>query len=96
VISENTAYDIGNNEIWWSWKDGLGHAAHDNEPAFGGNGTGSAVGDETTGSCTEQTIVHGGAQSMPLWHVNNSLGLAKYSEVELTLPAGVFPVGDSS
>jgi len=34
-------------------------------------GTGSAVGDETTGSYTEDTIVHGGRQAMPLFYDNN-------------------------
>ena len=45
------------------------------------------VGDETTYSYTEETIIHGGAQSMPFWY-DNQQGSAKYSEVELTLPAG--------
>ena len=80
-------YDIGNNEIWWSWKDGLGYGQHDNEPAYPGNGTGAAVGDETTSSYTEETIVHGGRQSMPLAYDNNKQGYAKYSETELTLTA---------
>jgi len=80
-------YDIGNNEIWWSWKDGLGYGQHDNEPAYPGNGTGAAVGDETTLSYTEETIVHGGRQSMPLAYDNNKQGYAKYSETELTLTA---------
>jgi hypothetical protein len=85
VIDDFEAYDIGNNEIWWAWKDGLGYAAHGNEPAYLGNGTGSAVGDETTFSYTEETIVHGGRQSMPLSYDNNKQGYSKYSEVELTL-----------
>jgi hypothetical protein len=85
TVDDFEGYDIGNNEIWWSWKDGLGYAAHDNEPAYYGNGTGSAVGDETTFSYTEETIVHGGRQSMPLSYDNNKQGYSKYSEVELTL-----------
>jgi len=71
-------YDIGNNEIWWSWKDGLGYAAHDNEPAYAGNGTGSMVGDETTGSYMEETIAHGGNQSMPVFY-DNSNGVSTLS-----------------
>ena len=78
-------YDIGNNEIWWSWKDGLGYTAHDNEPAYPGNGTGSAVGDETTWSYTEETIVHSGNQSMPMFYDNNKQGYLYYSEAELIL-----------
>ncbi|MHC4203952.1 MAG: hypothetical protein ACYSTT_04830 [Planctomycetota bacterium] len=90
VIDDFEDYDIGNNEIWWAWKDGLGYAAHDNEPAYSGNGTGSAVGDETTASYTEETIVHGGSQSMPLWYDNNKEGYLNYSEAELTL-GGMYP-----
>ncbi|MFZ2147672.1 MAG: hypothetical protein WAV28_10685, partial [Sedimentisphaerales bacterium] len=74
--------DMGNNEIWWAWKDGLGYAAHGTAPAYAGNGTGSMVGDESTGSYCEETIVHGGSQSMPLFYDNSVL---KYSEVEKTL-----------
>ncbi len=82
VVDDFEDYDIVNNEIWWSWKDGLGYAAHDNEPAYPGNGTGSAVGDESTASYTEETIVHGGSQSMPVFYDNSVL---MYSEVEKTL-----------
>jgi len=85
TVDDFEDYDVGNNEIWWSWKDGLGYAAYDNEPAYPGNGTGSAVGDETTLSYTEETIVRGGRQSMPLSYDNNRQGYSKYSEVELTL-----------
>jgi hypothetical protein len=82
VVDDFEDYDSGDNQIWYSWKDGLGYAAHDNEPAYAGNGTGSAVGDESTASFTEETIVHGGNQSMPFWYDNSIL---LYSEVEKTL-----------
>ena len=85
AVDDFEDYDIGNNEIWWAWKDGLGYAAHDNEPAYPGNGTGSAVGDESTSSYTEETIVHSGRQSMPFAYDNNKQGRSNYSEVELTL-----------
>ena len=85
VVDDFEGYDVGNDEIWWAWKDGLGYAAHDNEPAYLGNGTGSAVGDDNTASYTEDTIVHGGRQSMPLFYDNNKQGYSNYSEVELTL-----------
>jgi len=85
VVDDFEDYNIGNNEIWWAWKDGLGCAAHDNEPAYLGNGTGSVIGDETTGSYTEETIVHSGRKSMPFAYDNNKQGYANYSEVELTL-----------
>jgi len=82
VVDDFEDYDSGDNQIWYTWKDGLGYAAHGNEPAYPGNGTGSAVGDESTDSFTEETIVHGGNQSMPFWYDNSIL---KYSEVEKTL-----------
>ena len=85
VIDDFEIYDAEENQIWWSWKDGLGYVAHGNEPAYPGNGTGSAVGDETTDSYTEETIVHGGLQSMPLVYDNNKQGYDNYSEAELTL-----------
>jgi hypothetical protein len=82
VVDDFEDYDSGDNQIWYIWKDGLGYAAHGNEPAYPGNGTGSAVGDESTASFTEETIVHGGNQSMPFWYDNSIL---MYSEVEKTL-----------
>jgi len=82
VVDDFEDYNVGNNEIWWSWKDGLGYAAHGNEPAYPGNGTGAAVGDESTPSYTEETIIHGGNQALPLFYDNSVL---KYSEAQKTL-----------
>ncbi len=82
VVDDFEDYDSGDNQIWYSWKDGLGYAAQGNEPAYPGNGSGSAVGDESTASFTEETIVYGGNQSMPFWYDNSIL---MYSEVEKTL-----------
>jgi hypothetical protein len=82
VVDDFEDYDIGNNEIWWTWIDGLGYASHPTLPAHPGNGTGSMVGDETTGSYMEETIVHGGGKSMPVFYDNSIL---RYSEVEMTL-----------
>jgi hypothetical protein len=87
IVDDFEDYNVGSNEIWWAWKDGLGYAAHDNEPAYPGNGTGSAVGDENTPSYTEEFIVHEGLQSLPMSYDNNKEGFAKYSEAELTLRA---------
>jgi len=80
-------YDAGANQIWYSWHDGLGYGVPGTPPYFAGNGTGAAVGDETTPSFTEQTIVHGGRKSMPVSYDNNKQGFAKYSEVEFKLTA---------
>ena len=84
VIEDFEDYDVGNNEIWWSWKDGLGYGAHGSEPAYAGNGTGAMVGDETTPSYTEEKIVHSGRKSMPVSY-NNAQSTSKYSEVAFTL-----------
>jgi hypothetical protein len=71
--------------IWESWLDGLGFGVAGTADFNPGNGTGSAVGDDTTPSFTEETIVHGGGQSMPLFYNNNKAGLANYSETQHTL-----------
>ena len=81
VVDDFEDYDAY-NQIWWAWHDGAGYASHPTLPANPGNGTGSMVGDETTGSYMEETIVHGGNQSMPVFYDNSIL---RYSEVEKTL-----------
>ena len=85
VIDDSEIYDANDNQIWYSWHDGLGYGAPGTPTYFAGNGTGSAVGDETTDSYTEETIVHGGAQSIPIAYDNNKQNSAFYSEVEKTL-----------
>jgi hypothetical protein len=87
VIDDFEIYDANDNQIWYSWHDGLGAGAPGTPDYLPGNGTGSAVGDETTPSYTEETIVQGGGQSMPVAYDNNKQGSSKYSEVELTLDA---------
>jgi hypothetical protein len=85
VIDDFEVYDANDNQIWYAWKDGLGYGTPDTPPYFAGNGTGGAVGDETTVSFTEETIVHEGGQSLPFAFDNNKQGFSKYSEAELTL-----------
>jgi hypothetical protein len=85
VIDDFEDYDAGDNQIWYSWHDGLGYGKPTAPPYSAGNGTGASVGDETTTSYTEETIVHGGNQSMPVSYDNNKQGYAYYSEVEFTL-----------
>jgi hypothetical protein len=82
VIDDFEDYDTGDNQIWFVWHDGLGAGAPGMPDYYAGNGTGSAVGDETTLSYTEETIVHGGGKSMPVSYDNNKQGFAYYSEVE--------------
>ena len=85
VVDDFEDYDAGENQIWYSWIDGLGFGAPGSVPYNPGNGTGSAVGDENSPSYTEETIVHSGRKSMPLEYNNNKQGYANYSETELTL-----------
>jgi len=82
IVDDFEDYDAGENQIWYTWKDGLGYGTPGTDGYYAGNGTGSAVGDESTTSYTEETIVHGGNQSMPVYYDNSVL---KYSEVEKTL-----------
>ncbi|MGD8499926.1 MAG: hypothetical protein PVJ86_04725, partial [Phycisphaerales bacterium] len=86
VVDDFEDYDAGNNEIWWSWHDGLGYFLENPPtPGYGANGTGAEVGDGTTDSFTEETIVHGGQQSMPYWYNNDKQDFLKYSEATMTL-----------
>jgi len=87
IIDDFESYDAGDNQIWYSWHDGLGYGVPGVDPYFAGNGTGAAVGDDTTLTYTEQNIVHGGSQSMPYWYNNNKQGYAYYSEAEKKLAA---------
>jgi len=87
LVDDFEDYNSGENQIWFAWHDGLGYGTPETADYYPGNGTGSAVGDENTISYTEETIVNGGAQSMPLIYDNNKQGYATYSEVELTLSA---------
>ena len=78
-------YNAGDNQIWYAWHDGLGFGTPETPPYSAGNGTGSAVGDETSPSYCEEVIVHGGGKSMPVQYDNNKQGYAYYSEVEKML-----------
>lgn len=88
IVDDFEAYNTTDNQIWFSWHDGLGAGTPGTELYFPGNGTGAAVGDDTTGSYAEETIVHGGDKSMPFWYDNNKQGYANYSEAEMTLSSG--------
>jgi len=87
VVDDFEDYDAGDNQIWFAWHDGLGAGVPSSDPYIPGNGTGAAVGDESTPSYTEETIVNSGEQSMPYWYNNNKQGFAYYSEAEKTLTA---------
>jgi len=80
VVDDFEDYNAGENRIWYSWHDGLGYGTSDTDPYFAGNGTGSSVGDDTTPSFCEETIVHSGGKSMPISF--NNTGAALISEVD--------------
>jgi hypothetical protein len=86
-IDDFEDYDAVDNQIWYSWIDGLGYGTLGTADYFAGNGTGGAVGDEYTASYMEETIINGGSKSMPLSYDNNKPDHAMYSETELTLIA---------
>ena len=77
VVDDFEDFD-GDNPIWETWLDGLGFGVQGTPGYYPGNGTGSAAGNETTASTTEETIVYDGSQSMPLFYNNT---MATYSEV---------------
>ena len=85
VVDDFESYKDHDNEVWCSWYDGLGFGGPPD--GYLGNGTGSAVGDETWmgGGHMETVIVHSGRQSMPYSYDNDKQGFAKYSEAEKTL-----------
>jgi len=85
VIDDFESYNSEDNQIWITWYDGIGFGGPGVEPYFAGNRTGVIVGDEDTFSYTEETIVHGGNQSMPYFYDNSKQGFSNYSEAELTL-----------
>jgi hypothetical protein len=85
IVDDFEDYNAEDNQIWFAWHDGLGYGAPGVPPYYAGNGTGSTVGEENTSSYTEETIVHGDGQSMPLFYDNNKQGYWKYSETEMTL-----------
>ncbi|MHC4206436.1 MAG: LamG domain-containing protein, partial [Planctomycetota bacterium] len=87
LIDNFESYDSGENQIWFSWHDGLGYGAPGTANYYAGNGTGAAVGDETSPSYMEESIVNSGGKSMPVAYDNNKQGYSTYSEVELTLTA---------
>jgi hypothetical protein len=84
-IDDFEDYNSGENQIWYVWQDGLGYGTPDTPPYYAGNGTGSAVGDESTPSYCEERIVHSGKKSMPVAYDNNKQGYACYSQVDKTL-----------
>jgi len=85
LVEDFEPYDANDNQIWYSWHDGLGYGILGTDPYYAGNATGAAVGDETTRSYMEERIVQSGGLSLPFYYNNNKQGYDMYSETELTL-----------
>jgi len=84
IVDDFEDYDV-DKPIWEFWLDGVGYGAPGTANFFAGNGTGAAVGDESSPSYMEETIVNGGSKSLLVNYDNNKQGSAKYSETEKTL-----------
>ena len=84
IVDDFEDYDV-DKPIWEYWLDGVGFGAIGTPDFYPGNGTGAAVGDETSPSYMEENIVHGGRKSLVVSFDNNKQGAAKYSETEKTL-----------
>jgi hypothetical protein len=72
------------NRVFYTWTDGWGYSGDPTcgVTAYGGNGTGSTVGNLNP-PFAEQNIIHSGAQSMPFEYDNTgTAGKARYSETQ--------------
>jgi len=71
IVDDFESYDNKCNRIFFSWIDGYGHNGSTDcgVAPSSGNGSGSTVGN-TNPPFAEQTVVHGGKQSMPLAYDN--------------------------
>jgi len=80
VVDDFEIYDAGENQIWYTWKDGFGYGIPGTADYYPGNGTGSAVGDENNPTYMETSNVHTGSQSCPFMYNNTSAPF--YSEIQ--------------
>ena len=78
VVDDFESYNTTDKQIWHTWLDGLGFGTPGTPNFNPGNGTGSAVGDESSPSYMEETIVHSGSKSVPLTYNNT---VASISEI---------------
>jgi hypothetical protein len=71
VVEDFEKYDNFCNRIFYAWVDGFGHSSDSecNVAPFGGNDTGSTVGNFNA-PFAERIIVHEGRQSMPFMYNN--------------------------
>jgi hypothetical protein len=90
IVDDFEGYDDYCDRIFYAWKDGWGHSADPDcgVEASAGNSTGSTVGN-LAAPYAEQTIVHGGNQSMPYEYNNTGTGgKARYSEASREFATG--------
>jgi len=73
VVDDFEAYNDQCNRVYYAWKGGAGNSenADCGQSAYGGNGTGSIVGNDNP-PYAERTHVHSGAQAMPFSYDNTS------------------------
>jgi hypothetical protein len=84
LVEDFERYNDLCDRIFYTWTDGWGYSADPTcgVTAYGGNGTGSTVGN-LAAPFAEQTIVHSGGQSMPFEYNNTGTGgKARYSEAQ--------------
>jgi hypothetical protein len=83
VVDDFESYtDEVGNRVFQTWLDGFGYT--EPAPGYGGNGTGSGMGNAQT-PFMETDIVHSGSQSVLFSYDNTgSGGKARYSETERT------------
>lgn len=79
TVDDYEDYDDYDNRIFETWIDGFGYT--DPPPGYHGNNTGSTIG-YVDPPFTEQTIIHGGRQSMPFGY--NNVAWPFYSMAERT------------
>ncbi|MBP8305053.1 MAG: hypothetical protein KBE04_13115, partial [Phycisphaerae bacterium] len=74
IADDFEAYDDECNRVFFSWLGGAADSGSTNpacpRPEYGGNGTGSEVGNFNP-PFAEQTIVHSGEQAIPVWYDNS-------------------------
>ncbi|MHC4206101.1 MAG: LamG-like jellyroll fold domain-containing protein [Planctomycetota bacterium] len=77
VVDDFESYNTTDRQIWEIWLDGLGFGMPGTPNFNPGNGTGSAVGDESSPSYMEETIVHSGSKSVPLAYNNAAVSISE-------------------
>jgi regulation of enolase protein 1 (concanavalin A-like superfamily) len=87
VVDDFEKYNDLCNRLFFSWVDGFGYSASPDcsVTASTGNSTGSTVGNASA-PFADQTITHGGRQSMPMWFDNTKSPFYSESQREWQTP----------